>query len=196
MRVDGGSGGTPVAVKKKSWVQPSAVAKYLGVSHATVRRWISDGTLRAAKLPTGHLRILARDVIKFLLRQGKPIPGELWDLSNKHVLIVDPDIDDANAMARVLRSAGGCKVSVAGTALDARGLLNGLRPDLVLLGIRQLSSIGRNGSSDMVILARGMDGAVESDANGQEVIFSVSDILQAPVNDRVLAARVAHVLLG
>jgi len=196
MRWTGGSGGALVAVKKKSWIQPTAVAKYFSVSHATVRRWISDGKLRAAKLPTGHLRILARDVVKFLLRHGKPIPGELGDLSNKHVLIVDPAVDDANTMARVLRSASGCKVSVAGTALDAKGLLNGLRPDLVLLGVRQLSSIGRNGGPDMVILARGMDDAAEADANGQEVTFSVSDILQAPVNDRVLAARVAHVLLG
>ena len=49
-----------MGVKRKSWIQPSEAAKYFDVTSSTIREWISDGKLRAAKLPTGHLRILAR----------------------------------------------------------------------------------------------------------------------------------------
>lgn len=183
-------------VKKKSWIQPSAAAKYFSVSCATIRQWISAGQLRAAKLPTGHLRILARDVIKSLLRQGKPIPQELGNLSGKHVLIVDPDLETANAMAGALKSSSGCRVSVAETAPNARALLNGLRPDLVLLGVHRARPVRGGGNADMLILARAPDELACKDANGEEVAFSVSDILATPVNERALAYHVANVLLG
>ena len=183
-------------VKKKSWIQPSAAAKYFSVSRSTIQQWIATGELRAAKLPTGHLRILARDVVKALLRQGKPIPRELGDLSAKHVLIVDANRESADAMAAMLLATSGCKVSVAGTATDAEGFLNGLRPDLVLFGVRNTLSINGNDTSGMLILARGPDEPANGDAEAGETAFSVSNILSVPVDERVLAYHVANVLLG
>ncbi len=186
-----------MAVKRKSWIQPSAAAKYFGVTSSTIRQWISDGKLRAVKLPTGHLRILVRDVIKYLLQQGKPIPVELGNLANKSVLIVDPDSTAANTMAAALRGTSGCKVTVAETAPDVRGLLNGSRPDLILLGVRRSTSAGSNGSGpDMLILACGTDDPPAKDADEQEIAFRVNDILPTPVDEQVLVSRVAHVLLG
>ncbi len=182
-------------MKRKSWIPPSAAAEYFSVSRSTVQAWISSGKLRAAKLPTGHFRILSRDVIKCLLELGRNIPRELGDLSNKRVLIVDPDRAAAAAMAGMLHKASGCKVSVAETAPDARGLLNAVQPDLIVLGIRHVGPLGDNGDSpDMLILARGSDQPAE--ATDDEISFSVSEILPVPVNDRTLACRVANVLLG
>ncbi len=190
-------GGVTDKVKKRSWIQPSDAARYFDVSPSTIRRWISDGKLRAAKLPTGHLRILARDVIKFLLKQGRPITGQLDYLSSKHVLIIDPDRPAANSMAVALRGTSGCKVTVAQTASQAKGLLNGSRPDLVLLGVRQPPSIASaSTASDLLILADGTDDASAKDARKYEVAFQLSEILQTPVDENVLASRVAHVLLG
>ena len=100
-----------MVMKRRSWIQPSDAAKYFGVPSSTIRQWIADGSLRAARLPTGHLRILARDVIKFLLEQGKAIPDELGNLANKRVLSVDPDKAAANARAKALRDSSGCKVT-------------------------------------------------------------------------------------
>lgn len=183
-------------MKKKSWVQPSTAAGYFDVGHSTIRQWIATGKLRAAKLPTGHLRILARDVVKALLRQGKPIPKELGDLSTKHVLIVDADRESADAMAAMLLAASGCKVSVAGSAADAEGFLNGLRPDLVLFGVRSTLSVNGNARSGMLILANGPDEPANGEDNTGEAAFSVSNILSVPVNEHLLAYHVANVLLG
>lgn len=183
-------------MKKKSWVQPSTAAKYFSVGHSTIREWIATGKLRAAKLPTGHLRILARDVIKALLQQGRPIPRELGDLSAKHVLIVDADRESADAMAAALLAASGCKVSVAGNAADVEGFFNGLRPDLVLFGVRNTLSLNGDADRGMLILARGPNEPASGDADTGEAAFSVSNILSVPVNEHVLAYHVANVLLG
>ena len=189
--------GAPVAVKRKSWIPPSAAAKYFCVGHSTVREWISNGRLRAARLPTGHYRILARDVIKCLLELGKPIPAELGDLSHKHVLIVDPDLTAANTLASVLAVSSGCKVSVAETAPDARGLLNGMRPDLVVLGVRRGVPGNANGSRpDMLILAHREESPGGVSENGQELSLNVSEILPALIGHEFFASRVAHALLG
>lgn len=186
-----------MGVKRKSWIQPSEAAKYFDVTSSTIREWISDGQLRAAKLPTGHLRILARDVIKSLLRQGKSVPVELGSLSHKHVLIVDPDKKAATAVAEALRETSGCKVTVAETAFDARGLLNGARADLVLLGVRGVGvGTSGNGSLDMLILAGATDEPPAEGAPEQEVTFRVNDILPGPVDEKVVVSRVANVLLG
>ncbi len=191
-----GRGGSLAAVKKKSWVQPSTAAKYFNVGHSTIRQWITTGKLRAAKLPTGHLRILARDILKALLRQGKPIPQELGDLSAKHVLIVDGDRESADIMAATLVAASGCKVSVAGSAADTNGFLNGLRPDLVLFNVRNTLSVNGNARSGMLILAHGPDEPGNDEDNSGEAAFSVSNILSVPVNEHLLAYHVANVLLG
>jgi len=184
-------------MKKKSWVQPADAARYFDVNTSTIKQWIADGKLRAAKLPTGHLRILARDVIKFLLQEGKSIPVELGDLGHKHVLIVDPDHDAADSVAALLRHASGCKVTVAGTAVDARGLLNGVRPDLVLLGVRSHRSNGSdNGVLDMLILAAASEEAPDAGPPQSEVSFRVNEILPTPADERAVAFQVASVLLG
>ena len=185
-----------MAVKTKSWVQPDEVARYFNVSCSTVWGWISDGRLRAARLPTGHVRILARDVMKFLLQSGKPIPVELGDLAHKHVLIVDREQVAAEAMAGALREASGCKVTVAATASDARGMLDGVQPDLVLLAVRHpwLSGAG-NGVTDMLILADARDEIYAREMH-QEMAFRVGDIMVASVDGKQLVARVAGALLG
>ena len=183
--------------KRKNWVQPSEVAEYFDVTAFTIHQWISNGTLRAARLPTGHLRILARDVIKFLLQKGKPIPGELTNLSNKHVLIIDTDRIAAREAAAALRTASGCKVTVAESAPETRGLLDGTRPDLVVLGVRRPAfALPHDGISDMFILGVGTDAPPAEDSGEQELTFRINEILPAPLDSKLLVSRVAHALLG
>lgn len=186
-------------VKRRCWVQPSDVAEYFHVTASTVRQWISDGRMRTARLPTGHVRILARDVIQGLLAEGKQIPHELGNLGNKHILILDPDKKEAGIMAAALSGESGCKVTVASDAVEARSLLESWEPNLVVLGIRQareaISSNG-NGTADVIVLAAAAEREPGAHENGGEVVFRVSDILSAPVDQRALVSRVAHVLLG
>jgi excisionase family DNA binding protein len=184
-------------MKRKSWIQPSDAARYFGVSPSTIRHWISEGKLRAAKLPTGHLRILARDAARLLLAEGRAVPIELAQLGHKHVLIVDPDKHEAGTMAAALREKGGCKVTVADSSETAKGMLNGSRPDLVLLGVRQPGpAVPGNGRHDMLILAGASEEAPAPGARTFDLTFRVNDILPTPVDEKVVLSRVANVLLG
>lgn len=185
-----------MGMKRKSWLQPTEAARYLSVPCSTIRKWITEGRLRAAKLPTGHLRILARDVARFLIEQGKAIPTELGDLAKKQVLIVDPDKKAARSVAEALQAWSGCKVTVAESGSDARGLLNGFRPDLVVLGVRG-SPVGAagNGVPEMLILAGATDEPLPK-GTPLEAAFRVDDIIPGPADARAVVSQVANVLLG
>jgi hypothetical protein len=183
-------------VRHKSWIQPSEAALYFNVATSVIRQWINGGKLRVARLPTGHLRILARDVVKTLIEQGKPVPPELDCLASKHVLIVDPDRKLAQSVAAILRDRSGCRVTVAESSEIARGLLNGSRPDLVLLGVRQPPTGNGASALSMLILAGTMDDAPREGAATTGVTFQVNDILPASADQMTVASRVASVLLG
>jgi len=52
------------------YVTTGTVAKYCGVSKATVLRWIEKRHLSAFRLPEGHYRISGRDFAEFLTKHG------------------------------------------------------------------------------------------------------------------------------
>ena len=54
------TGNTPI------WYRPSHAAKLLGVSRATLWRWIKKGTLPARKTDGGHYRIHCDEITKRL----------------------------------------------------------------------------------------------------------------------------------
>ena len=54
------------------------VAMYCRVSKSTVIKWISDGRLKAFRLPSGHYRIDKEDFRAFLERYAMPIKEELF----------------------------------------------------------------------------------------------------------------------
>ncbi|MFT5995865.1 MAG: two-component system response regulator VicR [Glaciecola sp.] len=83
-----------------------AIAQYCDVNLRTVIRWIDKGSLKGYKLPgRGNNRVTVKDFITFLKENDMPIPSEFVP-SNKTTLIVDDDIDMANAIKRVLRKNG------------------------------------------------------------------------------------------
>jgi hypothetical protein len=185
-----------MGVKRRSWIQPTEAAGYFNVAATTIRKWVSDGTLQGTQLPTGHLRILARDVARRLLQDGKAIPAELADLGRKHVLIVDPNRAWAESVADALQETSHCRVTVASSSDDARGLLNGTRPDLVVLGVRPKRMLpSHNGDLDMLILAAATD-EVPADGGDTQVTFRVNEILPTWADERTVASRVASSLLG
>lgn len=54
---------------------PAQLARLLGVSESTIKRWVDSEHLRAEKTAGGHRRIAARDLVAFLRRQGRPVPS-------------------------------------------------------------------------------------------------------------------------
>lgn len=49
------------------------VAKVLGVSESSVKRWIDDGLLKAEKTPGGHRRVSVSDLDQFIQTTGKKV---------------------------------------------------------------------------------------------------------------------------
>lgn len=54
-------------------VSPKAVARALGVSESSVKRWCDDGALATTRTPGGHRRIPLASVLRFAAERGTPI---------------------------------------------------------------------------------------------------------------------------
>ena len=64
-------------LSKRDFVTITSISSYCMVSPTTVRRWIKDGKLHAAKLPSGHFRVTVEDLMEFLQQNELTIPDEL-----------------------------------------------------------------------------------------------------------------------
>ena len=62
---------TVIGAMADDLITTSEAARMLGVSRATVARWIKLGQLPAVRLPSGVYRI-HRDVVERMLREGRP----------------------------------------------------------------------------------------------------------------------------
>ncbi|MEM6330419.1 MAG: B12-binding domain-containing protein [Planctomycetota bacterium] len=54
-------------------LSPKQVAKSIGVSESSLKRWCDQGVIRTEKTPGGHRRMLVGDVISFLRETNRPI---------------------------------------------------------------------------------------------------------------------------
>lgn len=62
-----------------SYVSVDIAAALMGVSHWTVRRWITSGSLPARKLPSGGLRVAVADLEEI----GEPVRPDRHATSRK-----------------------------------------------------------------------------------------------------------------
>lgn len=64
---------TPSAsAAERRYVSPLQVARALGVSETTVKRWVDDNRLPAQRTEGGHRRILVRDVLDYVSQRNWP----------------------------------------------------------------------------------------------------------------------------
>ncbi len=54
-------------------LSPREVARSLGVSESSVKRWVDDGALQAMRTAGGHRRIALAEAVQFVRRQGVPV---------------------------------------------------------------------------------------------------------------------------
>lgn len=55
------------------FLSPKDLARVIGVSESSLKRWVDEGRLKAVRTAGGHRRIAAKEALSFLRREGYPI---------------------------------------------------------------------------------------------------------------------------
>ena len=122
------SPGKPAPLGEADWLTLGQAARYLGVAQSTIRKWSDSGRVRVFKTPGRHRRYRRDDLDAFL---GRSAPVSR---SGPVVLIVDDD-ERLREYVRVNLEMEGYAVHEAGSAAEGMGVLDEIRPDLVLLDV-------------------------------------------------------------
>jgi excisionase family DNA binding protein len=120
--------GRQTPLGEADWLTLGQAARYLGVAQSTIRKWSDSGRVRAFKTPGRHRRYRRDDLDAFLQRSAPE------SRSGPVVLIVDDD-ERLREYVRVNLEMEGYTVHEAASAKDGMGILDELRPDLVLLDV-------------------------------------------------------------
>jgi excisionase family DNA binding protein len=110
------------------WLTLGQAARYLGVAQSTIRKWSDSGRVRVFKTPGRHRRYRRGDLDAFLERSAPEAR------SGPVVLIVDDD-ERLREYVRVNLEMAAYTVHEAGSADEGMGVLDEVRPDLVLLDV-------------------------------------------------------------
>ena len=84
---------SPSASSNRHYLSPKQVARALGTSESTVKRWVDTNRLAAERTLGGHRRILAQDVLDLVRREGLP-HLDLTALQGEHVPIPTDELAD------------------------------------------------------------------------------------------------------
>src|SRR5437868_5446388 len=98
------------------------VARALGVSVSTVKRWVDDGILPAYKTAGGHRKLLISDVLELARRSDLPLADLSRLVENRRGAKVPKSTDLAEELRRALLSGDTDKVRLSILGNYRRGL--------------------------------------------------------------------------
>lgn len=125
-----------VKAKPRKHLSTIDAARMLGVAASSISKWIDEGELVAGRTPGGHRRIEKADFVRFLNRQGFPVPVELHS-SSARILIVDDDPGFAKWLAEQLGARyPQSEIGVACDGYSAGELVGLLKPTVAILGLQ------------------------------------------------------------
>lgn len=132
------------------------LAKFCGVDHRTILRWIRQGHLKAFQLPgrRGDNRIPRAECLRFMREHDIPIPPQMKeeDQTRERTALVVEDDHDMAQLIKIFLSKMEFSVTVANDGFKAGTLLHTLKPGLLVLdlniplmnGFEVLQHISRN----------------------------------------------------
>jgi two-component system response regulator VicR len=110
-------------------------ARLCGVNFRTVLRWIDRGLLQAYKLPgRGDRRVLRGELKRFMAENKIPDRSVVPALPRR-VLIADDEPGMANAMRRVLHTAG-FETAIASNGFEAGAMLPIFKPSVMTVDLQ------------------------------------------------------------
>ena len=120
----------------KKYYTTTEISELLGVTAATVNKWIKEGDLPAFKTPGGHHRIKDTLLINFMQKNNVPIPVEMEKGNKPRILVVEDDEDVRAFVTAVLEDFNmDVEIDVATDGFMAGNKVVKFRPDLVILDI-------------------------------------------------------------
>ena len=140
-------------------LSPKQLARAIGVSESSLKRWADDGRLNVTRTVGGHRRIDVREAIRFARREGLAIvqPAELGLYELKPLGEKRMEVEEVGEHLRDLLARGdalGARSLLMGLFMEGRGvawLCDGpIRRALDLLR----EAAGSNGASDGVVQRR------------------------------------------
>ena len=176
------------------WLTLGQAARYLGVAQSTIRKWSDNGRVRAFKTPGRHRRYRRDDLDAFLERS---LPDAR---SGPVVLIVDDD-ERLREYVRVNLEMEGYTVQEAGSAEEGMEVLDGLRPDLVLLDVMMPQVDGwemlqrmhdRHGVGSIPVVM--FSGKVDESEAGQAAEHGAQGFIGKPFDPHELIAQTKQLL--
>jgi len=120
----------------KNTLSTVTIARLLGVTVASISKWIDAGQLKAGRTPGGHRRVTREELIAFLQRQKLPIPPEL-KVSPPRVLVVDDEVSITKWITKEIKlEHPNFEVFEAHDGFSAGEIVASSKPDVVVLDLR------------------------------------------------------------
>ncbi len=120
--------------RRKQILTTGEVARICHVAPRTVSKWFDSGKLRGYRIPGSRdRRIPLQQLMQFMRAYGMPL-DELEGGATR-ILIVDPDLASAAAIAERLSGADGYDVRVAGNDFEAGMLAGKFEPHVIVVDV-------------------------------------------------------------
>ena len=124
----------PKRITPDTLLRSSEVSALVGVHANSVVNWTAKGYLPSQMTPGGHRRVLASDLLAFLLDRKMRVPRALQRMTRAKVLIVDDDTGLLRSMRRWLSPFEAViEVRMASSVFDALLEIANFSPDLLVV---------------------------------------------------------------
>ena len=127
----------------KDILTTSEVARICNVSSSTVIKWIDSGVLKGFKIPGSKTRRVTRkDLLEFMNEYGIPL-GKLEGAKTR-VLVIDDNLNFCKMLKREFDLDGSFNALIIQYEFEIGTMLEGFKPDVVLLDLFLNGVDGRN----------------------------------------------------
>lgn len=170
------------------------VSELIQVNPSSVNNWVKEGRLPAFRTPGGHRRIRARDLANFLVAHQMPIPKGLRFAMKPKVLMVDDDVRQLSAFARMLEPySDRLEVHTVDNGIDALMLVSTLEPSLIVMDLfmpnvdglevcRRLRANPKTADIHVVVASGNFSEATRMEA----LAAGAQDCVEKPIDPRVI----------
>jgi excisionase family DNA binding protein len=123
-------------IKKSKYISVKQVADYLEISRQVVNKWINEDILKVDRLPSGRVKILRADFLKYLKSHDLHIENKYFGIESPKIVVIDDDEKIRNYIKRFFQRINfNGDVEYAIDGISGLIQIGSVKPNLVLLDI-------------------------------------------------------------